>query len=76
MYWEAAVTTEKVTTHWVDRVPGPEGARRRAPQFRVDIWHREDGWLYMLPDRPPEWTGPYAILEAAIDAARMVDASR
>jgi hypothetical protein len=65
---------EKVTTQWVDRASGSAGESRRSRRFRVDIWHRDDGWLYMLVDRPPEWIGPFTSLEGAIDAARARDA--
>jgi hypothetical protein len=47
---------------------------RRSRRFRVDIWHRDDGWLYMLVDHSPEWMGPFRSLEGAIDAARARDA--
>jgi hypothetical protein len=65
---------DKITTRWIDRPSGSPGERPRSRQFRVDIWHRDDGWLYMLVDRPPEWIGPFTTLEAATDAARARDA--
>jgi len=50
---------EKITTQWVDRASGSAGERSRSRRFRVDICHRDDGWLYMLVDRSPEWIGPF-----------------